>query len=136
MLQSIFTRLAISLQGTPLSPRAKKHHYKENLPETWSYSMDTVTAIAPYVMTTEEYKIKNDLITKLHSVDNRLQEGRVEAKKGRARWCPDVYEQTYHGEALPALNPQIEIYGRSLGLAKVKEARLTHTSLSPNFGIR
>ena len=119
MFKSIFNMLSISLQGTIF---ASKHKQKASTTyDLLMYSMDMADREPPYVLVAEEFKIKHDLISKLHSVDNRLQATRVESRKGRARWCPDVYEQAYDGPAPVALDPQIEVYSRALGLSRTRE---------------
>ena len=119
MFKSLMNMLSISLQGTLFSSKPKK-----KAPSTYDllmYSMDMVDREPPYVLVAEEFKIKHDLISKLHSVDNRLQATRSESRKGRARWCPDVYEQNYGGPKPIALDPQIEVYSRALGLSRTRE---------------
>jgi hypothetical protein len=131
MFKSIYQSLSICLQGTLFrrhSTKASQHRETEVL---WSYSMDGQSTCPPYVLTTEEYKIKNDLITKIHCADNRLQESRTEDRRGRAKWLPDFYEQTYDPPAGPGPNPQVELYYRTLGLSIAREPRTTWQNLQP-----
>jgi hypothetical protein len=130
MFKAIWNALSICLEGTMFRSRPKQqcHHDTDNL---WEYSMDGRPEYHPYVLTQEEYKIKFDLISKLHSVDNRLQETREEYKRGRAKWIPDMHQQHYDPPAPPPPNPQVELYYRTLGLNMAREPRTTWTNLNP-----
>jgi hypothetical protein len=127
MFKSISDALGICLQGTIFSYRAKNTG-KGRSCELWQYSMENADA-PPYVITQEEYIVRHDLITKLHSVDNRLQEHRLEARRCRAKWLPDHHQQTYELPNPPAPNPQVELYYRTLGLNIARDPRTTWTAI-------
>jgi hypothetical protein len=124
MFKSIMTSLCICLQGTLFERRAKKGHKKER-PETWYYSVEEAeTKEPPYLMVAEEFKVKNDLITKLHTRDKNLM-GTDVSKAGRARWCPDLYEQCYTPSVKSGADPSVEVYYRALGLFHARDPRTT-----------
>lgn len=113
MFQKVVTSLSLCLQGTPLEFRAKPRacHAEQGA----EYS--TERSLAPgYLLTTEEYRIKRDLLTRLHTCDNRLRDIRGKANEARARLFPDYHEQTYCVPLQGMRNPQIELYYRKLGL--------------------
>ena len=127
MFKAIGNAVAICLQGTIFERRPK--HAATAKYELWAYSFDQEKA-PPYVLTQEEYKVKNDIITKHHTTENRLQEKRSENRRARAKWSPDVYEQIYIPPVLPAMNnPQVEIYYRTLGLHLARDARISFTGM-------
>lgn len=121
MFKSIMTSFCICLQGTVFERRAKKAHMKDR-DETWYYSMEGPEE-PPYILVAEEFKIRNDLLTKMHTRDGHLSTSRDASKKGRAKWCPDFYEQVYYGPAIEAStgDPAVEVYYRALGLANTRE---------------
>ncbi|HEY9791219.1 MAG TPA: hypothetical protein V6D22_12520 [Candidatus Obscuribacterales bacterium] len=129
MFKAIKNVLSICLEGTIF--RSKPKQQTQRTDNLWSYSMEGKNEYHPYVLTQEEYKIKFDLITKLHSVDNRLQESREEHKRGCAKWVPEKHQQVYETPAPPPPNPQIELYYKALGLNIAREPRITWTTLNP-----
>src|SRR5437588_10635112 len=91
MFKRIADAVSILFQGTIFESRHKREILKSD--QLWEYCVDGLVRTPPYVLTHDEFKIKNDLITKLRSTDNRLQAVRDGVKKARARWLPDFYEQ-------------------------------------------
>lgn len=122
MFNSIMTSLCISLQGTLFERKPKKGSLKEHA-ENWHYSMNEREA-PPYLLVTEEFKVRNDLITKLHARDGQISTTRESSKRGRAHWCPNHYQQHYFGETTSGADPRVAIYYHALGLVNAREARL------------
>jgi hypothetical protein len=119
--------LSICLTGTIFERRAAREFFSQ--PAAWDYSFEA-GQVPPYVLTQEEFKIKRDLLTKVHSCDNRLAEEREGVRKAKAKWCPDIYEQIYEPPAAPSQgDPQVEVYYHSLGLANIREARVSFTGI-------
>lgn len=123
MFRTLRDKLSICLEGTILFSRPKEHARRPG--GLWSYSLQGPAAYHPYVLTQDEYKIKFDLISKLHSVDNRLQATREQYRRGRAKWMPDLHQQTYDPPLAPPPNPQVELYYKLLGLACTREPHAT-----------
>jgi hypothetical protein len=74
--------------------------------------------------------IRNDLISRLHSVDNGLADAREGSKRGRAKWFRESNEQIYDPDIrVPIPDPQIEVYYRNLGLSLTREVRNTISGL-------
>lgn len=118
MFKSIYTSFCICLQGTVFEMRKRKGVIKEN--EKWYYSLEKGDEAKPYILVAEEFKVRNDLITKLHTRDGKLLSARESSAKGRAKWNPNQYTQDYLGPSGPGSDPTIEVYYRSLGLAQAR----------------
>lgn len=123
MFKSIMTSFCICLQGTVFERKPKKCSLKDNK-DTWYYSMEGREESPPYLLVAEEFKVRNDLITKLHTRDTIT--SRESSRRGRAKWLPDLYEQVYYGGNEPTTgpDPSIEVYYRMLGLNQTREHRL------------
>jgi hypothetical protein len=130
MFKFINDTVAICLEGTAFRRRNKKTPNQPISEQVCSYSPESQSPSPPYVLTQEEYKIKNDLISKLHSTDNRLQETRQRDRRGRAKWIPLHNEQVYNPPTPTASSPQLEVYYKILGTHIVQDPRTTWTSLS------
>jgi hypothetical protein len=117
--------MSICLQGTCFERRPRERHVPDR-PENWYYSIDGGEA-PPYLMVAEEFKIKYDLITKLHSRDQHKLCGREASNRGRAKWNPEKHEQMYHmtNEPHTAPDPKVEVYYNALGFghSKLGDAR-------------
>lgn len=121
MFRNILTSFCICLQGTVFERGPRKRAVKERQ-ETWYYSVDQDEECKPYLMVAEEFKVKYDLITKLHTRDGQLLSGRDASKRGRAKWCPEKYEQVYHQTHEPSCtDPRVEVYYQALGLSSTRE---------------
>lgn len=121
MFRNILTSMSICLQGTLFERRPRKGGLAPK-PETWYYSIDEHDNAPPYLMVAEEFKVRYDFMTKLHTRDGQLLSGRDASKKGRAKWCPEKYEQVYNCSNEPSCNdPRIAVYYNALGLGVVRE---------------
>lgn len=116
MFRKLLTSMSICLQGTCFERRPRERQQRDRV-ETWYYSLDEANA-PPYLMVAEEFKIKYDLITKLHTRDGHLLSGRDASKRGRAKWNPEKHEQVYQmtNEPSPNTDPKVEVYYNALGL--------------------
>jgi hypothetical protein len=122
MFRKILTSMSICLQGTLFERRLRRAVVRDKQ-ETWYYSVDE-QAGKPYLMVAEEFKIKYDLITKLHNVDGQLLNGRDSSKRARAKWCPEKHEQVYDMRNEPhSSDPRVAVYYNALGLGLSREAR-------------
>jgi hypothetical protein len=121
MFKSIMTSFCICLQGTVFQRKPRKGCIKGR-DDTWYYSAEGHEECPPYLLVAEEFKVKNDLITKMHTRDGNLVSSRESAKRGRAKWLPDLYEQVYAGPVSEyGFDPRVEVYYRTLGLAQTRE---------------
>lgn len=128
MFKTIYNTISICFEGTIFRRAAKKGLLDKNDEMLWA--LEGVSHTAPYVLTQDQYLIKNDLISKLHSTDNGLQEAREESKRGRAKWFRDLHQQVYQPQFLPSLpDPQVEVYYRNLRLSFTRDPRVTFTGL-------
>ena len=131
MFKAIFDAFSIYLEGT-MFRRRHKHAWRQKYASTlWGHPLEMDSATPPYVLIQEEYKIKNDVITKFHYADNWLQEARIEDKRGRAKWLPSLYQQVYDPPLGPAPNMQVELYYRVLGLNMARDMESTWQGLAP-----
>lgn len=122
MFRRIMTSFCICLQGTVFE-RRPKHAFKDRH-DLWYYSMEGRENAPPYLLVADEFKVRNDLITKLHGRDGQLLATRDSSKRGRAKWLPDMYEQYYSCTNEPtAGDPRVEVYYSSLGLGLTREPR-------------
>lgn len=118
MFKSIFNQLSICLEGTWFRRKHKPKSFDRHIAE----ESENAAPCHNYVLTTSSKDIKKDIISKLQGADSRLVERRVSTKKGRAKWCPNLNEQSYGGpKAGVTLDPKIEVYWRALGLANAQE---------------
>jgi hypothetical protein len=123
MFRKLLTSVSICLQGTLFERRPHKPVIREKQ-ETWYYSLDENGA-KPYLMVAEEFKVKYDLITKLHSRDGQLLNGRDSSKRGRAKWCPEQHEQVYEMTNEPGSHdPRVAVYYNALGLGYSREVNM------------
>lgn len=117
MFRKLLTSMSICLQGTCFERRPRERQVPDRS-ETWYYSIEEAE-VPPYLMVAEEFKIKYDLITKLHSRDSQMLSGRDASRRGRAKWNPEKHEQMYHVTHEPntsAPDPKVEVYYNALGL--------------------
>jgi hypothetical protein len=122
MFRHILTSFCICLQGTVFQRGPRKRAVKERQ-EHWYYSVDQEEQDnKPYLMVAEEFKIKYDLITKMHTRDGHLLSGRDASNRGRAKWNPEKHEQVYQMVNEPGgADPRVEVYYQALGLGQTRE---------------
>lgn len=124
MFRDIITSMSICLQGTLFERRPRKGPLPDR-PESWYYSVEEHEDEKPYLMVAEQYKVRYDFMTRLHTRDAHLLKGRDSSKAGRAKWFSDNYEQCYHMAKAPNCNdPRIAVYYNALGLGIVREVQL------------
>ena len=111
MFRKLLTSVSICLQGTVFERRPRKPQVRDRQ-ETWYYSIEEAEA-PPYLMVAEEFKVKYDLISKMHTRDGGVESSR----RGRAKWNPEKHEQVYHCSHEPhGTDPKVEVYYNALGL--------------------
>lgn len=130
MFNTLFDSFSICLQGTIFERRPRRAVLNKSAESAWSYDVSAGSKAPPYVLTNEEWKIKDDILTKWHSVANGLQELRQEDRRGRAKWFIELYQQFYSPKRAVPPDPKIEVYYKTLGLNLARDPHVTLTGLT------